>query len=506
MITTGKENDSKRIIIKLERLLGSESVLTDVEDLYVYSRLGDFGVRTLDQPLAVLRVSPEEIDQISELGIRLVTDTGETINDSSQGSHLFIVDSRDHLDPRQLKDALDDLENATQDTKETLRGRAPIYRWFTNFMNLVEGFRIDERSLGEKAFCVVQRFFNGVETFSSKGRLVLSRGLMKGELEPSERLVDSLFSCTTCGQCYDQLGVDSLEMENAVVRARREITGRGFGPGFGGSALRNILEERNPMGMPAEDRTLWWEELGDRQLYQGNEVLYWPGCTTAYRLPEVVEATSRVMETAGIDFGLLGEGEGCCGLILYLAGLWDQAVDIAEERVEELNGTVETLVTSCAGCYYAFSRIYPRLGVSPPFRVFHTSHLFDSLIQQDRFDFKSLKRRVVWHDPCDLGRHCGVYMPPRSVLRSISKLDLVEPPLNGEHALCCGGGGGVMAYDIDLAERMASAKLEDEFSSLGVDGVVTGCPACILNLRSASRGTGWDGEILDLSQCLLRAL
>jgi len=111
-----------------------------------------------------------------------------------------------------------------------------------------------------------------------------------------------------------------------------------------------------------------------------------------------------------------------------------------------------------------------------------------------------MKGGFLWHDPCDLGRHCGVYEPPRNVLRAIPGLELRELPLNREHAICCGGGGGLMMYDIDLSNRMAGSKFVDEISPLGIDGVVTGCPACILSLRNAARSAGKEIAVYDLSE------
>jgi len=201
------------------------------------------------------------------------------------------------------------------------------------------------------------------------------------------------------------------------------------------------------------------------------------------------------------EFGLLGEDEGCCGLILYLMGLWDEARENAVETSIKLRKLgAKKLVTSCAGCYYAFTRVYSTLGVYIPIEIRHTSQVMESLIQRDQLRLGAMEGSFLWHDPCDLGRHCGVYEPPRNVLRAIPDLELRELPLNREHALCCGGGGGLMMYDLDLSERIARSKLIDEVSSLGVDGVVTGCPACMLSLRNAAGSTGKEIAVYDLSE------
>jgi glycolate oxidase len=202
-----------------------------------------------------------------------------------------------------------------------------------------------------------------------------------------------------------------------------------------------------------------------------------------------------------VDFGLLGEGERCCGLILYLLGLWDEAGVNAEGINKEMRELgVRKIVTGCAGCYYAFTRVYPTLGVNPAFEVYHTSQLMDDAVHLGELQPKALKGSYVWHDPCDLGRHCGVFEPPRRVLRAIQGLELVEPPLNRENTLCCGAGGGLMMYNLDLAERIARSKISDELSRLAVDGVVTGCPACILNLKHAASSTQRNMAVYDLAE------
>jgi heterodisulfide reductase subunit D len=355
-------------------------------------------------------------------------------------------------------------------------------------------------------FCVVQRFMGGHETYSSKGRLLLSRGLSRGELGVTPRLVDAMYSCTACGQCYDQHSPGTLEMNNAIIKSRNLITKQGKAPKICGRLLANLKEEGNPMGMPGEDRALWYEEAAEEHRYRGNEVLYWPGCTTSYRLPELVEATAGVLGAAGVDFGVLGEVEPCCGLILYLMGFWEEARMNAEEVVETLSARPScVLVTSCAGCFYAFKRVYPHLGVTPTVKVMHTSMLFDELIKEGRLPLHEMEGGYMWHDPCDLGRHCRVYEPPRRVLRAVPGLNLVEPGLSREHAVCCGAGGGLWSYNERLTEDVSHQKVEEAIPK-AVDGVVTGCPTCLLNLRSAARERRLGLSVYDLSEFLLRCI
>ncbi|UCD45868.1 MAG: FAD-binding oxidoreductase [Candidatus Bathyarchaeota archaeon] len=482
---------SSQLVEKLAEIVGRDRLLTEPEDRYVYSFTGEFATQRRKQPIAVVR--PRTEDEGRELA-RLIESYGaraawnDVLEDvpEDEDSQVVLLDRDDWVTARNLSAILSELEKEKGEGKGRLRSSSNFPDWFVTNLKSRDGYRIGERPGADDGFCTVQSYFDGVETYSSKGRLILTRGLMADEIEASYRLVDSIYSCTTCGQCYDQLSLMGLEMNNVIVLARREVASRGIEPGHCRIVSGQILADGNPMGMPAEDRSLWYEEAAEEHPFEGNEVLYWTGCSTSYRLPEVVEATTSVLAEAGVDFGLLGEEEGCCGLVLYLMGLWDEAKGNAEQAVAKFRERgVKTLVTGCAGCLYAFKRVYAMLDVPLHVNVLHTSQLIEALVKEGRLRLKESSGRYVWHDPCDLGRHCKIYDPPRNVLKSIPGLELVEPSLSREHALCCGAGGGLMAYDADLSKRIAVSKLKDEIVPMKVEGIVTGCPACIINLRYA---------------------
>lgn len=502
------------LLEELVRAFGRDRVLTDPEDLYVYSHYGGFATRRLRNPIAVLRLNSEserkELVKLAETrGIRILRNDsiGLEVSTEDNSSPLVIIDARMPMGADSLPWRLTELEKAMVEGKRARRGSLSFLHWLTASLKTGDGYQIHTQPDCDNGFCVIQPFFDSVETFSSKGRLLLCKGLSRGEIAPTARLVDSLFSCTACGQCYDQLTQTDLEINNAIVRTRNEIVKSGMGPKQCRALYDNIEGEGNPMGMPAEDRALWFEELRDERPFAGNEVLYWAGCSTAYRLPGVVEATANVLTGADVDFGIIGEGEGCCGLILYLIGFWDEARNNAYRIIEKLrNLDVRLLATSCAGCYYAFSRVYPILGVHPPFNVVHTSQLIEALVLNDRLRPGKMRGRYIWHDPCDLGRHCGVYEPPRNVLKSIAGFELVELPLSRRHTLCCGAGGGLWMYNASLAERIAHSKVSGELSAPDIDGVVTGCPACILNLRFAALSLQKNMNIYDLSEIVEKSL
>ena len=499
------ESGFQRLLRELAETFGNERLLTDPEDIYVYSRFGRFGTKRVQPPLAVVRLKTREegkrLQEIAEKNSMQIINRAEyldfLIEDGSKGA--LILDSNEFVTVESLTENLLELKRVDTIGRQDLKNAASFPQWFVSSMKRKTGYRVDEHASCDNGFCIVQPFFDGVETFSSKGRLLLSRGLFEGEIKPTKKLVDSMYTCTACGQCFNQLTLGGFEINNAIVRARHEIVKMGAGPGQCKVLSESIQENGNPMGMPAEDRPLWFDELVQEFPFKGEGFLYWTGCSTAYRLPHIVESTANIMNKAEVYFGLLGEDEGCCGLILYLLGLWEEAVRNGYRIVRKLEELgVRKMVTSCAGCYFAFTRAYQMLGVEVPFKVLHTSQLIESLISDERLHFKKKGGTFVWHDPCDLGRHCKVFDPPRKVLGSIPELELKEQILNKEHAVCCGAGGGLWMYDKDLAEKIADSKIKGEIEPLRVDGVITGCPNCILSLKYAS--AEMDLNIFDISE------
>jgi Fe-S oxidoreductase len=508
-----KGEQRKALLRRLTEAFGQDRVLTACEDLYIYSHHSRFGTRRIQRPLAVLRLRSEDDERrlrgiVDSRGVAVVRDSMRGGEEAAlrQDEDVIIVDSGGYLAAESLPERLSGLAEAEREKEGKLRASPSFPHRFVSLLQSRDGYRLEELGDSDDGFCVMQPFFDGLETYSAKGRLILSRGLFRGDLAANERLVDSMYSCSSCGQCYDQLAKGGFEVNDAIVRARREIVKLGAEPRQSGLLRRNMAEYGNPLGMPPGDRTLWFEEVSEEFPYRRGDMLYWAGCSTAYRLPNVVVSTTNVLRKSGVGFGMLGGEEGCCGLILYLLGLWDEAAVNASANVEKLTKLgVKQIVTSCAGCYFAFTRVYAMLGVEMPFEVLHSSQMMDFLIRGRRLRLKAMEGSYVWHDPCDLGRHCGVYEPPRRVLRSIPGLRLLEPPLTGSHALCCGGGGGLWMYNKDLAEKVTRMKLGEQLGPLGADGIVTGCPNCMLIMKYAA-GPGSEKSILDLSEIVDRCV
>ncbi|MGP3667285.1 MAG: (Fe-S)-binding protein [Candidatus Bathyarchaeota archaeon] len=235
-------------------------------------------------------------------------------------------------------------------------------------------------------------------------------------------------------------------------------------------------------------------------------ILFWSGCLAKRRMPESVNAALKILEKLGYEVVKLGN-EGCCGDPLMLAGYTQYALENAKKVAEMVNGAnVDLIVTGCAGCYRGFNE-YEDYGVEIP-KPKHMVHIVAENLNKIKFK-QTEKEKIVYHDPCELGRWSGVYEEPRKVLRSIA--DVVEPLLSKDEARCCGGGGGMLTIKADLSIRVGEIRIERDIEPTGVKKIVTACPACYSTLSLAA-GKRWVAtgrkkderiEVFDFSQYVL---
>jgi len=236
-------------------------------------------------------------------------------------------------------------------------------------------------------------------------------------------------------------------------------------------------------------------------------VLYWVGCVTSFRYPNIARAAVQALRKMGFDPILLGGREGCCGDLLFLTG----QVDAARENAQRVLNVIEAegpdvLVTGCAGCYRAFSRGFEGVGLKPPFKVLHASQFVEDLVSRGAVKFKALKMKVTYHDPCELGRLCGVYDAPRNVLKAIPGLELVEMALTRNLARCCGAGGGVFGLDPDLAQEIGAIRLRSDALPTGAEAIVSACPTCYMNFYYVIAREDLPIKLYDLMEIVNMAL
>jgi Fe-S oxidoreductase len=293
--------------------------------------------------------------------------------------------------------------------------------------------------------------------------------------------------CTSCHACVDQCprGVEIIDIMRALRRAMVEL-GFGYVPDSLRLSLKNIAGIGNPLGEAREKRADWAKGRNVKGFTKGTEFLYFPCCIPAYepRIQRVAQATSDVLTGLGVDFGILGTEENCCGESVRKAGNESLFQALAQGNIRTFTERgVQKILVSSPHCYYTFKNEYPRLGGN--FEVIHFTQYLSGLIEQLKVKFsKRLNKRVTYQDPCYLGRHSGIYEEPRRVLTSIPGLDLVEMRDSREESLCCGGGGGRIWMETKKEERFSDIRLSQAIET-GAEVLVVACPYCLLNFEDS---------------------
>ena len=304
---------------------------------------------------------------------------------------------------------------------------------------------------------------------NARGKMLLLKEVMDGNLELNDQLSESLFQCTTCASCFENCP-SGVEVPEIIKQARKDMVNVGScHPAFEG--MHKVLQKHT--NIYAEDEP----EDFERERNQKAEVVYFIGCVGSYREDEATLETLELLDKLRVDFTLIDEV--CCSGVLEDVG-YEIIPDLARKNMDLIFDTgASTVITGCPYCFRTFNN-KPQYGEMKEkgVKVVHITQFLQN------FDFSvRTDKRVTYHDPCDLGRHCGIYDEPRNTIRKIAP-DFVEMPDNREGALCCGAGGGVRGAFAKNSIAMARRRLE-QAESVGAEIVLTECNSCVHNLSNA---------------------
>jgi Fe-S oxidoreductase len=353
--------------------------------------------------------------------------------------------------------------------------------------------------------CDVVCPWNRVRTFSIR-KIVRQAALGLPEIE-----FEDMWRCTTCGMCPSQCprGVGQIEVGMSLRRIATKYGAFPESVSAARTAAASLATEGNPLGEDRGKRDAWAEGLGVKPFAEGMEILYFVGCYGSYdpRMKRVAVAIAKILQKAGVDFGILGANESCCGESTRKTGNEAGFRALAKANIKAfVDHGVKRILVSSPHCYETFKNEYPEFMVH--FEVVHMSEFLLQLIEQGRLVLdKKVARKVTYHDPCYLGRHNGIYDPPREVLKKAPGLQLVEMRDHRENALCCGGGGGRIWMDTPKGERFADLRLA-QAKEVGAEALVTTCPYCISNFEEARLGLGDDEtlQIKDITEVIAESI
>ena len=259
-----------------------------------------------------------------------------------------------------------------------------------------------------------------------------------------------------------------------------------------------------------EKRADWVPDDIAPKLKDEAETLYFAGCTASYVNTDVAEATVRLLDKAGVEFGYMGSDEACCGIPMKVAGRWDVFEEIyLHNTAEARRRGAKTIVTSCPACGLVWKELYADLarqrGDEYEFEVKHYSEIAAEAVADGRLEFDhEVPARVTFHDSCHMGRAQGVYEPPRRLLEAIPGVELVEMEHNREDGLCC-GSVLTLVGETPVAPILGGNRLREAVDA-EAEALVALCPCCQVQLRDSAVKNGIDMPVTDLARFVMQGL
>jgi len=341
---------------------------------------------------------------------------------------------------------------------------------------------------------------------TARSKIMLAYGLLEGEIEPDESVIQSIFECTTCGDCNRRCP-SKVETLKILEATRAELAELDLIPENMKMALKNIEAENNPLGEPADRRIEFVPEEALPRIGKGAETLLYIGCVTSLGDMKMVSAIFKIMERSGVDYTYLGNDEPCCGLLEYLAGYGSKKYgERILKAIDNLDPRPSRIVLPCPGCYRSFNENYPHEGVDMKAEAVHITEFLNELMESGKLVVKKkLEGNIFYHDPCDLGRHSGIYEPPRKLLSHFAEVKEFE--YNRDKAHCCGGGGGLQSTNYDITLGIGVNRVREAIE-LGADIIVSACPGCKGTLSTAAqelkKETGKKVKVMDIVEIVAK--
>ena len=322
---------------------------------------------------------------------------------------------------------------------------------------------------------------------------------------------DDVWLCTTCRNCVEKCprGVKIIDVMRAM---RRLLVPDGVVPASVPNlrgVMNSIASEGNPWRQEAKDRSKWAADLGIKEFTETTGLLYFPCCTSAYdpRVQKAAQATGKILNGLGVDYGILGSKEVCCGESVRKAGNEVLYKRLAKDNIRTfIDSGVKKILVSSPHCYHGFKNEYPEFMVN--FDVVHTTQYLFDLVSKGKLNFsKKLGKRIAYHDPCYLGRHNGIYDEPREVLKSIPGVEFVQLPEERNSSLCCGGGGARIWMETPKGQRFSDIRMQQAID-VGAEVLVTACPYCIMNFEDSrlTLGISEKIEVKDITEIVQEAI
>ena len=312
----------------------------------------------------------------------------------------------------------------------------------------------------------------------------------------------AVFQCTTCGACEFQcpVGIEHLPI---IIGLRRGAVNTGTWEDEYGAKLFNQLERgSNALGMSALERDKFIQKQAFPIFDGTQEYCLWLGCMGAYdpKGREIITAFAQVMNYLGTSYGVLKK-EKCTGDPVRRLGNDLVFQTLAEENLKNLaQNKVKKIVAICPHCVRTIQEDWKAYG-TPPEIEHHTEFMARFA---DRLPKQASNEKIVYHDPCYLGRYRDVYDQPRELVQISG--ELVEAPRHKERSFCCGAGGGLVFLGEETGNRVSHTRAK-ELVATGAQTIGTACSFCNSMFRDALGEMGGTApQLMDVAQLAARGL
>ncbi|MDE3075521.1 MAG: FAD-binding oxidoreductase [Chloroflexota bacterium] len=363
----------------------------------------------------------------------------------------------------------------------------------------------------------------GWESASPRGKWSFLKDVIEGRDKFDQEATDTFLLCTTCEKCDISCQLDiPIEPTWGLLRGNL-VHDRGLGtfPPFEIMAAA-IKGQKNIWGGLADNRDAWLTEDVRPKIKDRAKVGYFAGCTASFVEPDIAQATTKLLDAAGVDFTYLGKDEMCCGIPMLVAGKldeWEQSLRHNVAAMQEHG--VDEVVTSCPACWLVWNTYYPqwaeKLGLDYNLTAKHYSQVVAEKIGEAQLVLPEVPQtfagrdpaagpaKVTFHDSCHIGRAGGVYEPPRDLIRAIPGLEYVEMEHHHENALCCGSVLTRIGEPTPTSDKLGAIRVREAEAS-GADALLALCPCCEFQLRVSATNAGSTLPVVDLARISAEAL
>src|SRR4030043_508670 len=378
--------------------------------------------------------------------------------------------------------------------------------------------------------------------YSAGGKFKRALSFLEGRIPYSEPFLNAVYKCQMDGSCdVSCKSVQDIEPLQLMQELRMRCVEDGQVIPAHTPMIDCLRKEDNMMQRLKADRGKWAKSLDVKDLTKEKaEVYFHAGCKYSFDegLGHVARDGLTLLRGAGVDVGIMGRAEMCCGGRAYELGYGGELMKFASRQKKALEKAgVKTIVPPCSHCYQTMKVLYDKVGQKLGMEVLHITEYLDRLISGGKIKLrKPVPLTVTYHDPCHLGRLAepwvhwngketkvlgqmivhdppkkfrrganGVYDVPRNILNSLPKLKFVEMYRIRASAWCCGSGGGVKEAYPEFAIWTAADRIR-EAKSIGAEAIVSACPWCTQNFRDTIKETGEKLKVFDVIELVQKSI